>query len=403
MGIRKCRKKLKSNETGVSEVIGMMFLMVILTTAAGIIQIHEVPKWNIELEQQQMKIVVDDFMSLQHDISIVPMEQTPITSTIHMGVKYPTRFIFINPAAGESGILTTEPVNITVNNISITSSRIRYKTDGISTQPELVYEYGLVIRDYGEAQITENDQTIVNNNGISIPVVFSQENSINSLDPETLSIFPTDKNSTDISIVNITLDTDYPSLWKDKLAGISGVSVNLTEKKIYINRNVSFLSYPINPMTNGYYSGRITDADPPLNTSNSTVKGDKGDKGDQGINGKDGNSYHTNIDPNKLYYPNIQLVTLDGKTTVVLTAQVYNATIDNIHADLTDISMGTNIWLFDVNPDTYINNIATWNVNNVDVSNKNIASVTIWATNNNMQFYTQRVFQKQGNGNGNWN
>jgi hypothetical protein len=325
-------------------------------------------------------VVTDDFLTFQHDITTVPIEKNPITSVIHMGVRYPDRYIFVNPGVGEGGVLSFEPMNISINIsgsvVNVTSNRIVYKTEGETVHPELVYEYGLIIQDYTTAQISENDQTIIANNSISIPVFLAQANYIASLDSELLTILPADNNYIEISKVNMILDTKYPELWQKKLAGISGVSVNISQKKIYINRSINCLNYPNTASSIGYYSGMITDKH------------------------EDVVFPFTNIDKNKKGYPSIGLVKIVGSSPYVLTAEVKNATIDSIHADLTDVTMENDIWNFSRKPDSYVGGIATWTIVGAVPTNKDVITIKLWATNNSMQFYTERAFQKTGS---NWN
>jgi len=288
--------RLIDNEDGVSELVGFMLILLIIMMFMSMLQVYEVPKWNKDLEIGLFDNVRNDFFEIQHDISTAAIENAPITGNIHMGVRYPEYFMLRNPGPGASGTLTFEPVNVTLtigsNKTNYTSYRIKYKMNGISTQPELIYEHGLIISDYGSAQVNESSQSIIDGNRIFLPVIFSQPQSVSSMTSESMNIMPVSSNDysnfTNTSTINILLETNYHNLWNNTIGNVSGV--NLTNDPIsgkwYINisREVSTFMYP--PVMSGnFYSGRITTE---LTGSGSSTTGPAGPQGPPGANGTDG-------------------------------------------------------------------------------------------------------------------
>jgi hypothetical protein len=414
----------QDNEKGVSEVIGALLIFLILVFVLGSIQVYEVPKWNKELEIQQFDKIHNDFLNLRSDIEEVFTTNIPKTSSLSLGVRYPERFLLYNPGIGADGTLTFEPVNVTLiigsnSSIKYTSTRIRYSMNGISNQPKLVYEHGLVINDFGNVQLNEGDQGLISGNDIFVPILFSQEQSVAGIIPQSFDIMPLSSNyygnfynnysTGNTTIVNITLETQYPDLWRNLANNIPGVNVTGTGSagKINIIKNVTALMYPT-ITSGGIYSGMITTEFPAgfssIQNSINSSQGPPGPTGPSGPMGPPGPINmppFTNINISQPYYPYIQGISITSNgSNYDINANVYNASsTSQIHADLTDIT--TNYTMFDVNPNYYSSNIAKWY--NISIPSPPIHDVivgTFWVRNNSnsMQFYTQAVFYYPNNG-----
>ncbi len=258
---------LIDNEDGVSEIVGFMLILFIIMMFMSMLQVYEVPKWNKDLEIVLIDNVRNDFLGIQHDINTAAIENAQITSNLHMGVRYPEHFMLRNPGPGASGTLTFEPVNVNMtidfNKTNYTSYRIKYKMNGISNQPEMIYEHGLIISDFGSVQFNDSSQSIIGENRIFLPLIFSQFQSVTSMTSESLNLLPVSSDNyyvkSDPSAINILLETNYPDLWNKTIGNISGVNLTNISGKWYINitKTVSTLMYPPN-MSGGLYSGRIT-------------------------------------------------------------------------------------------------------------------------------------------------
>ena len=262
---------LIDTEKGTSEVVGAMLLLAIFIIVLGSIQAYEVPSWNKDLELQQFDRIHNEFLNIRSDIQDVYINNIPKTSSLSMGIRYPERYLLRNPGPGASGTLTYEPVNVnlTINGISLPtypSTRIRYSMNGISNQPALVYEHGLVIRDIGgNKSFNEGAQTLISVDNINIPVIFTQGQSVGSMLPESLTINPLSTNNytviyNNLTIININLQTQYPELWRDLTKNLPGVNVTGTGNagNITITKNVTNLIYPPRITSGDIYSGMIS-------------------------------------------------------------------------------------------------------------------------------------------------
>ena len=266
--------KLERNKEAVSTVIGAMLILAILVMVYTTIQVSQVPAWNKGVELDHMNAVYSDMMFLKSDIENAAMHKIPKSSNIHLGVRYPNRMFFINPGAGVSGSLTVEDnvgITVTYTNASgsytktYNSSRIIYEADGTINSPKLVYEHGIIIRDFGTRNRTTDKQPLIVENNIYIPVVNGSSSSTSSLGTESLEIKPyTDTfTCTKVEYVNITMDTNYPNVWSDLLADVNtsetNAIVDIAGKMVYINSSAPrYIVFPNQTVEEALYAGIIT-------------------------------------------------------------------------------------------------------------------------------------------------
>ena len=275
--------KLRNNENGVSEIVGAMLILLILVVYLGVMQTYELPKWNKELEKQGFDLAYKDFLDLRSDIEDSSIRNMPVTSSMHTGVRYPERFMLSNPGQGAYGVFDTYPLRINISYNSngtqyyknYSSLGIVYQMKGISDFPWLVYEHGIIIKEFGSANYSEDENHIAKDNGIYIPVLKGFE-PVSSTEVETFNILPiTDFiiiNAT--SSINVTFETRYPKIWYDMLNKSipvgSDITYNNTEIRITnIFRPDIFVGFSRNlslPNTssiseNNIYSGTIRFAD----------------------------------------------------------------------------------------------------------------------------------------------
>ncbi len=272
--------KLFKNENGVSEIVGAMMILLILVLYLGVLQGYEVPKWNRELEKQEFDLVNSDFLNFRSGLEDASMKNFPRTISMHTGVRYPERFMLQNPGQGAYGTFTTYPLDINVSYTSngtiyyanYTSFGLIYEMKGISDFPKIVYEHGIVIKDYGNLNYSEDVNHLTTEAGIYLPVVKDIE-PINSLDVKALNIFPIPQYSiTDVfSSMDVKLETRYPMIWAELpneskpsgsefIVSIQNRTINIKNiygfdtKKIYLPNDSS-------ASQNVIYSGIITFSD----------------------------------------------------------------------------------------------------------------------------------------------
>lgn len=379
------------NNNAVSEVIGAMLILLILVVFLGTVQVYEVPGWNKELEMQQFDIVHSDFINMRSNLEEVIIKNIPKTSSLHMGVRYPQRFMLQNPGPGAYGTIRTYPLNINVSyklsNGSFsfdnyTTTGIIYELDGLSTFPELVYEHGIVIKDFGKTNNTNDEQSLVINNEVFIPVLYWNYNPVSSLETESFNIKPFNETARVILNISITMETRYPMIWKELL---NNTISNISDNKITISINnpngKEILLPQVFTSPDAIYASMIQFRDIPALTV----------------------PPFSNIDPAQPLWPSITNITIVNNATNYydINALVKNATgLSSIYADFTDFTGDPAE--FKVSPDYPIagtwslpnSNNVKWVVNSNIIQNKKSYAVTFWVVNeqNNMQFVTTKIF-----------
>lgn len=254
---KECRNIIKC-ESAVSEIIGAIMLLAIAVAMIGLIQTQSVPEWNKAIEMDHYNIVYDDFLRIRSDIEDVALFQFPKSSVIHMGAHYPERMIFINPA-DTSGTITSNYVWINVsytdsggndsyNNVSSTSIRFEPNYNYYPNAASLVYEHGLVIKDFADNNYiyTDTGQAIISGNTINILNLSYPLESVSFSDIRTMNYIP-ESTYTDENITNVTVTfyTNYPLLWKELFIEYSPTVYNNILTFI-IPGNITIKAYTVN-------------------------------------------------------------------------------------------------------------------------------------------------------------
>jgi len=326
----------------------------------------------------------------------VALSGEPKSSNIRMGVRYPNRIFLVNPGPGVAGALTSDNAAISIEYTidgfeepiteSYNSNRIIYEVQGTIDSPKLVYEHGLIIRDYGGVSATTDEQSLIIGDEIYLPVLTGNLTASSSMETESLALRAMSQSysRTKIEEVTITIDTDYPEVWSDLL----GEEFLVGGKIVITSEAIRQITFPTGDVTaDAMYAGMIK-----LSTRAVPVT-------------------YSSIDTSQ-DYPCILDIDIEStiphekKTHSTITATVKNVTAPyDIHADLTVLM--NNPAMYDVFPDgsptpwvVSDENEVSWEdithpayEGGVDI----IVSFWIINTENNMQFFTSRVFSRAQN------
>ena len=401
-------RSLWKEESGVSVVLGAILMLLIVATLFGTVQAYHVPIWNKDVEFEHLSMVHDDMMTFKSDVEDVALSREPKSSNIRMGVRYPNRIFLANPGTGVAGALTSDNTAVSIEytidglgdptiTTSYNSNRIIYEVQGTIDSPKLVYEHGVIIRDYGDASATTDEQSLIVGDEIYIPVLIGNLTASSSMETESIEIKPLSQSysRSKIKSVTITMDTAYPEVWEQLLAGTSTadttVQVDLEQSEIVIvSTAVRQISFPAGDVTaDALYAGLAT-----LSTKSVPVT-------------------YTSIDISQ-DYPCILDITIDEgddvQTQSTITVTVKNATAPfDIHADFTALTNDSE--MYDVFPDyssPYSISATSWglpNQNTVQWTNithptyaiGDVVIVSFWICNteNNMQFFAERAFNRR--------
>jgi FlaG/FlaF family flagellin (archaellin) len=400
-------RRLWKEERGVSPVIAAMLMLLIGVAMWGTIQAYHVPIWNKDVEFEHLDMVHDDMMTFKSDVEDVALSEAPKSSNFRMGVRYPNRIFLANPGPGVAGVLTSDNVSVSIEytidglgdptvTTSYSSNRIIYEVQGTVDSPKLVYEHGVIIRDYGDESATTDEQSLIVGDEIYIPVLTGNLTASSSMETESIALKPLSQSfsRTKIKSANITLSISYPEVWEQLLAG-----ANTTDTKVWIDHGQSQIvitsnateqiKFPVGDVTtDALYAGLAT-----FSTKSEPVT-------------------YTSIDTGQADYPRILDIDIEStvahekKTHSTITATVKNVTAPyDIHADLRVLM--NNPAMYDVFPDA---SSTPWVVSSEnEVSWEDITHpayeagvdiiVSFWVINteNNMQFFMSRVFSRAQN------
>lgn len=249
-------RHILKDDSAISTIIGFALILAIIVTVMTFMQMRYVPVWNAEYESGHFEDVSEDMTQFIANIESAAISGIPRTSPVKLGLVYPKRGIFYNPKPALYGSLQANPdLNITINYTTTTSSQpitktyrstsLKYELPG--DHPYLVYEHGIMIRDYskfGRGNASGSSNRVIVEDDISIPLVMINGSGFSavSIESEILSIYPvvfdSKKNYVEyLKYVNITLDTHYPEVWAHvfRYANTSKTNVSIEGNKVYIN------------------------------------------------------------------------------------------------------------------------------------------------------------------------
>lgn len=178
--------ELKTDDRGVSEVIGAILVFGLLVALLAVMQTYAVPLANADVEFNHNQEVQSDLVEFLETSSRTASEGSTESTKIQMGTTYPARLLFFSPnnPAGEIRTVGDEPAR--VDNIvaadPTVEKYIQDSTDDLETKrieyrpgyneyrdpPTTVLEYGVLYNDFGEERVIENHGSVVNGNSINL-------------------------------------------------------------------------------------------------------------------------------------------------------------------------------------------------------------------------------------------
>jgi hypothetical protein len=170
------------NNEGVSPVLGLILVLAICVSILTTVQLSFVPVWNTGEELNHLTLMQDDFKVLKSNIESSILSDTPLSSSLTMGLKYSPKVLVYNPR--EEAYASLEIRNITwvevrynevfpegmtddmsIKNVS--TGMIIYALQGAQSYNAFIYENGIIRR--GGSNYTSGSQTILVNNTIYLP------------------------------------------------------------------------------------------------------------------------------------------------------------------------------------------------------------------------------------------
>jgi hypothetical protein len=210
------------NSKAVSPLLGMIFLIMILTTFLALVQTYQVPQWSKSEELKHYDELVSEFS----DLALLASGKSS-TLTIDAGLDYADYPFLLTPPDTSSSIYTKEK-NLSIKfksllpNGSITTRSIENKTSAIFLKPNyfyiqaetLVFENGVVFRKGEGYTFPVTSQPIFSGNRIAIPIIYTDIQPI-STSSINLKLTPVEFGSLTVKEFNFQFETEFSDYWKD--------------------------------------------------------------------------------------------------------------------------------------------------------------------------------------------
>jgi hypothetical protein len=96
------------NNRGQSQVLGAILIFSFLIAGLALVQVTVVPQQNKAAELSHQAVVDDDFSRLHSGLMNAAEQNQGYTAAVKLGMKYPSRFLTLNPSDPQGSLRTTE-------------------------------------------------------------------------------------------------------------------------------------------------------------------------------------------------------------------------------------------------------------------------------------------------------
>lgn len=235
--------RLRSDERGLSEVLGSILVFALVVSVLATIQVSGVPALNERVEFEHNADVQADMRGFASAVDTAAATGVDQPVDVETGVRYPPRLFLINPGPTAGTLATTGDGTVAFDNLRASDPDVgdfldgspTYSSTGVVYQPaynvytsapETRYEYGVVynVDDDGGVSVLD-DGGLVTGSRISMTAL-SGELAVSSGDAVSFTAVPTSGPGTVVSVTDdgdpltLTLETRLPAaVWRDVLAG----------------------------------------------------------------------------------------------------------------------------------------------------------------------------------------
>ncbi|MFB6084601.1 MAG: Ig-like domain-containing protein [Halorientalis sp.] len=115
-GSDRSAQDLRSDTRGVTPVIGVVLLVAVGTVLLAVLQVTVVPKLNAQHEFEHNQRVQRDVVRLAATVDRVAATGTGETVPVEVGLRYPSRLVFLNPPPVSDRLRITEERTVTIAN-----------------------------------------------------------------------------------------------------------------------------------------------------------------------------------------------------------------------------------------------------------------------------------------------
>ncbi|CQR53739.1 MULTISPECIES: hypothetical protein [Haloferax] len=202
---------LRGDRRGASAILGTMLAFALVVSLVAMVQVSAVPAWNQQTEFEHLTAAETDFAAFDESVAkAVDGRQT--RATLDAGVDYPTRALFVSPAAGSGSLRTTDPATARISGAVATgetgtywdgsehafdTQQFVYRPDYryLQSEPSLVHEGTAQYTAYGGGEVGATQSLV---DGTKVSLVFLE----GDIDTAT-------SEATTFGVVPLSAGTDY--------------------------------------------------------------------------------------------------------------------------------------------------------------------------------------------------
>jgi hypothetical protein len=197
---------VRAGTRGQSIQLGAILLFGILVLFAAGYQAFAVPNQNAGFEQDHSERVQDQMQEVRTGIHATAATGSPSPATVQMGVRYPSRTVFLNPTPGAGTLESEEAGDFEISGATAINSETRdfwggnsktYSTNKLEYRPNYerrddppttVYESTVLYNRFGQDSLLETDQRLVEGRTVSLVALRGEYQRSTT---ETISVEPT--------------------------------------------------------------------------------------------------------------------------------------------------------------------------------------------------------------------
>ena len=220
------------SDDAVVGIVTTILLVGLLVTVFSIVQTVQVPQWMEEIEPEHMDTVASQFVELKHTIDIQLYAPSyydiPVTTPITLGSGN-VPYLLSQKSSGNIQIKNdTFQIEIEGDtDKSYSIGTIEYTSiNSYFTDQQYIYEAGAMIlsQSQGSLLVSKPFISVINNQSINISLtVVNIQNNVGKTSAHgssTCSIltnYSSAQNSTITNMTTLTINTNYPNIWKDSI------------------------------------------------------------------------------------------------------------------------------------------------------------------------------------------
>lgn len=238
------KDRFKSDDRGVSEVIGAILVFGLLIALLAVFQTQAIPAANQQVEFNHNQDVQGDLAKFHQTASEVANSGDRESLSIQAGTTYPSRLLFFNPSPASGSISTSDNQEVTItnaeasdpevadylngDNVTLDSRSLTYDPNYnyLDSAPATKYEYGILYNQHRNSTTFQNQGSVIDDTDINLQFMAGSY-ARSSAGAQSLSVRPVSAPARPVTIesddgdpIELVLPTELPEeQWEEIVDG----------------------------------------------------------------------------------------------------------------------------------------------------------------------------------------